>query len=164
MPDKSVGVIDLKGSALVFTPSGETAVYKVEISTIAAGGDYHYVECFANGAWEVCELLRSEHEFMMGWVEFNASRLAPTEYQWWKNRLATVPSGSQAERLTFLVEQILRKFDITREALVKRLGMTRNTLYDYCKGRGKGSGATLELALEALLARPTFDAPAGDDE
>lgn len=164
MPDKTAGVIDLKGSALVFTPSGETAVYKVEISTIAAGGDYRRVERFANGAWDVCDLLRSQHDHLMGWVEFNASRLAPAEYQWWKSRLVSVPAGNQAERLSYLVQQILGKFGVTREAVATRLGMTRNTLYEYCHGRGKGQGLTLELALEALLARPTFDAPAGDDE
>jgi len=165
MPDKpDIGVIDLKGSALVFTPHGDTAVYKVELSVVAAGGDYIGIERFANGIWGSFAMLRVEYHHLMGWVEFNAQRLAPEDYQWWKARLAPPIEGTQAERVGRLVSKIKGKFGVSQGDVADRVGLNRVTLSEYCQGRGKGSGVTLELALEALLARNVFASSEGGQQ
>lgn len=164
MPDKpNKAVIDLKGSALVFTPEGDTAVYKVELSIVAAGGDYIGIQRFAHGVWAAHDLLRSEHRHMMGWVEFNADRLAHEEYQWWRVRLAEA-TGTQVDRIGRLLDAIMDKFDVSQGAVADRVGLNRATVSEYRQGRGKGTGVTLELALEALLARSIFDAPEGGQQ
>jgi len=151
-----MGTIDLKGTALVFVPITENAVYKVELSRVAASGDTLAAERYAEGAWSVCEIVREEEPALLQWVEESAKRLAPDEYQWWEQRLAVAPRRSQAERITRLVNEIMAKFDMTQKAVAERVGVTRQTLHGFSTGRGKGSGVTLELALEALLARPVF--------
>lgn len=157
MPDKQpMGIIELKGTALVFVPIHERALYKVELSRVAASGDTLAVERFADGAWSNCEIAREEEPAMLEWLEEGAKRLAPEEYQWWAQRLTVAPRRTQAQRITALVNQIMSKFDMTQKSVADRVGVSRQTLHDYSEGRGKGSGVTLELALEALLARPLF--------
>ena len=157
MPDKqSMGIVELKGTALVFLPLHEKAIYKVELSRVAGGGNTLLADRFTDGAWSTCEIAREDEPAMLEWLEESARRLAPEEYQWWEQRLAVAPRRTQAQRITSLVAQIMTKFDMTQKAVADRVGVARQTLHDYCEGRGKGSGVTLELALEALLARPLF--------
>lgn len=163
MPDKQdMESIHLQGTALVFVPRTEKAVYKVELSKLAAGGDCMGVERFTDGAWGVCDLPRDGNEWLLEWAEENARRLAPEDFKWWQERLAVAPRGTQPERITRLVHRIMDKFDVPQKAVAERVGVSRQMLTDYSEGRGKGSGVTLVLALEALLARPVFGVPEED--
>lgn len=158
MPDKpNKAVIDLKGSALVFTPDGETAVYKVELSVVAAGRDYVDIQRFANGAWGTHTMLRADSRYIMDWVAFNADRLAHEEFQWWKDRLTEIPCP-QFIRIGRLLDAVMEKFNVSQGVVADRIDMNRATLSNYRQGRGKGSGVALELALEALLSRSEFNA------
>lgn len=164
MPDKEpMGTVDLKGTALVIQPLFETVLYKVELSRIAARSDKLELERFADGAWSTVEIYYEDEPALLQWVEEEAKRLAPDEYEWWVQRLAFAPRPTQPQRISRLVRQIMSKFDMTQASVADRVGVTRQTLSNYCEGRGKGAGVTLELALEALLARPVFGA-AEDDQ
>ncbi|WP_157754472.1 helix-turn-helix transcriptional regulator [Pseudomonas putida] len=157
MSDKEpMGTVELMGSALVIQPLFETILYKVELSRIAARSDKLQLERFADGAWSTVEIYYEEEPALLQWVEEEAKRLAPEDYQWWEERLAFAPRPTQPQRISRLVRQIMSKFDMTQASVADRVGVTRQTLSNYCEGRGKGSGVTLELALEALLARPVF--------
>ncbi|BAW27497.1 Uncharacterized protein KF715C_pC640 (plasmid) [Pseudomonas putida] len=151
-----MGTVELMGSALVIQPLFETILYKVELSRIAARSDKLQLERFADGAWSTVEIYYEEEPALLQWVEEEAKRLAPEDYQWWEERLAFAPRPTQPQRISRLVRQIMSKFDMTQASVADRVGVTRQTLSNYCEGRGKGSGVTLELALEALLARPVF--------
>lgn len=157
MSDKEpMGTVELMGTALVIQPLFETILYKVELSRIAARSDKLQLERFADGAWSTVEIYYEEEPALLQWVEEEAKRLAPEDYQWWEERLAFAPRPTQPQRISRLVRQIMSKFDMTQASVADRVGVTRQTLSNYCEGRGKGSGVTLELALEALLARPVF--------
>lgn len=157
MPDKEpMGTVELKGTALVIQPLFERVLYKVELSRVAAGSDKLELERFADGAWSTVEIYYEDEPALLQWVEEEAKRLAPDEYEWWEHKLAFAPRPPQSVRISRLVNQIMKKFDMTQMAVADRVGVTRQTLSHYCDGRGKGPGVTLELALEALLARPVF--------
>jgi len=165
MSDKEqMGTVELRGTALVIQPLFETVLYKVEISRIAASSDKLELERFADGAWSTVEIYYEDEPALLRWVEEEAKRLAPEEHEWWVQRLAFSPRPNQARRISRLVNQIMSKFHTTQAAVADRVGVTRQTLNNYCVGRGKGSGATLELALEALLARPVFGVAEDDSK
>lgn len=160
--EKPFASVELRGTALVVQPIFETVLYKVEISRLAASSDKLELERFADGAWSTVEIYCEDEPALLQCVEEAAKRLAPDEYEWWVKRLALCPRPTQPQRISRLVRQIMSKFDMTQASVADRVGVTRQTLSNYCEGRGKGSGTTLELALEALAALPVFGAAEDD--
>lgn len=154
--DNVISFVDLKGTALVFVPALESAIYKVELSQVAGQGKTWYCERFAGGEWSQRHLNREDDAAIFAEIEKAAFELAPHEFEWWEEILGQAPRPAKSERIRLLVKQIMDKFDMTQQSVAERVGVTRQNLGDYMQGRAAGSGVMLELALEALLARSHF--------
>jgi DNA-binding transcriptional regulator YiaG len=154
--DTVISFVDLKGTALVFVRAFESAVYKVELSQVAGQGKTWHCERFAGGEWSLHQLNFEDDAATFAEIEKAALQLAPHEFDWWEELLGQAPRPAKSERIRRLVTQIMHKFDMSQQSVAERVGVTRQNLSDYMQGRAAGSGVMLELALEALLARPHF--------
>lgn len=152
----------LINDALVFSIAAAgpgSAVYKVELCQIVGRADKWLAMGFEpKNGWAPWCFSREEHGELMAELEGHAYRLDPASCFVWDAALTDVIHADvpEPQRLNMLVERIVARHGVTRTAIAERLNLRRQTLQEYCDGKTTGTmGATLTLALEALLARPT---------